>query len=272
VSYPRRVQNTSLAEVHSFKTDDKRIARGVGRWFFVGMALVMIATSIAGFLPAIVEPSTRRAPLTLLAGVHGIVFFMWLFLFLAQSVLVANGRVDLHRRLGLTAIVLLTAMIPLGFATTTAMVRRGFDLSGDQHVDPHPDGETSLDAPAAALFNLAGLLQFSVLAVAAIGYRRRPNVHKRLMLWANTTLMIAPIAHLFGHIPSNWLPPAVSEAAPLTVTILFLLAPFAGDYLIEKRVRLLTAAMAGLFVFQVFVPSVIAPSATWHRFAEWMSQ
>jgi DMSO/TMAO reductase YedYZ heme-binding membrane subunit len=110
-----------------------------GRWFFVGMALLMIATSIAGFLPAIIEPATRRAPLTLLAVAHGIVFFMWLFLYLAQSLLIANGRVDLHRRLGLTSVVLLAVMIPLGFTTTTAMVRRGFDLSGDQHVDPHPD-------------------------------------------------------------------------------------------------------------------------------------
>ena len=64
-----------------------------GRWFFVGMALVMIATSIAGFLPAIIDPATRRAPLTVLAGAHGIVFFMWLFLYLTQSLLIATRRV-----------------------------------------------------------------------------------------------------------------------------------------------------------------------------------
>ena len=105
-----------------------------GRWFFVGMAFAMIATSIAGFLPAIIDPGTRRAPLTLLAGAHGIVFFMWLFLYLAQSLLIANRRVALHRRLGLTSAVLLPLMIVLGFTTTTAMIRRGFDLSGDQHL------------------------------------------------------------------------------------------------------------------------------------------
>jgi hypothetical protein len=176
------------------------------------MALVMIATSIAGFLPAIIEPATRRAPLTLLAEAHGIVF-MWLLLYLAQSLLIANRRVALHRRLGPTSVVLLALMIPLGFATTTAMVRRGFDLSGDQHVDPYPNGQTSVDAPTASVFNLAALLPFIILAVAAIGYRRRPDVHKRLMLFANITLMTAPIAHLFGHIPSTWLPPAAADAA-----------------------------------------------------------
>jgi hypothetical protein len=93
------------------------------------------------------------------------------------------------------------------------------------------------------------------------------------MLFANITLMTAPIAHLFGHIPSTWLSPAAGGAAFAILTILFLLAPIAGDYLIEKRIRFLTAATAvGLFAFQVLVVFVIAPSAAWHRFAEWMSQ
>jgi hypothetical protein len=267
------VQNASLAEIDSFKTDDKPIARAAGRWFFVGMALVMIATTIAGFLPAIIDPATRRAPLTPLAEAHGIVTFMWLLLYLAQSLLIANRRVALHRRLGLTSVVLLALIIPLGFTTTTAMVRRGFDLSGDQHADPHPVEGVSVDAPTASVFNFTALLQFAVLAVAAICYRRRPDVHKRLMLFANITLMAAPIAHLLGHIPSTWLPGAAGVAAVVILNILFLVAPIAGDYLIEKRIRFLTAATAiGLFVFQVFVGFVIAPSTSWHRFAEWISQ
>jgi hypothetical protein len=233
------VQNAAKAEIDSLKTDNRLTARAAGRWFFVGMALVMIATTIAGFLPAIIEPATRRAPLTLLAGAHGIVTFMWLLLYLAQSLLIANRRVALHRRLGLTSIVLLALIIPLGFTTTTAMVRRGFDLSGDQHADPHPAEGVSLDAPTASVFNFAALLQFAVLAVAAICYRRRPDVHKRLMLFANITLMAAPIAHLLGHIPSTWLPGAAGDAAGAILNILFLVAPIAGDYLIEKRVRIL---------------------------------
>src|SRR5450631_2047473 len=130
----------------------KPVSRPAGRWFYVGMALMMIATSIAGFLPAIIDPATRRAPLTPLAEVHGIVFFMWLLLYLAQSLLIANRRVDLHRRLGLAGVGLLAVMIPLGFTATTAMVRQGFDLSGDQQIDPHSNGQRSLDAATASVF------------------------------------------------------------------------------------------------------------------------
>ena len=267
------VQNAALAGIDSSKTNDQLVARPAGRWFFVGMALAMIATSIAGFLPAIIEPATRRAPLTLLAEAHGIVFLAWLLLYLSQSLLIAHGRVALHRTLGLTSVVLLVLMISLGFVTTTAMVRRGFDLSGDQQIDPHADGRTSLDAAAASEINFAALLTFIILAVAAICYRRRPAVHKRLMLFANITLMGAPITHLCGHIPSFRLSPGAYAAAFEILYGGFLLAPVAYDYLIEKRVRFLTTIMAiGLFASPVLQVFVIAPSAPWHRFAEWISQ
>ena len=88
------------------------------------------------------------------------------------------------------------------------------------------------------------------------------------MLFANISLMAAPITHLIGHIP------ALSSAAGFAIPyLLFLLAPVAGDYLIEKRIRFLTVAMAiGLFSFEVLQAFVIAPSTAWHRFAVWISQ
>ena len=248
------------------------VSHPTGRWFFVGMALVMLAISIAGFLPAIIDPATRRAPLTPFAAAHGIVFLLWLLLYLAQSLFVANRRVDLHRRLGLTSIALLALMIPLGFTTTTAMVRRGFDLSGDQHVDLHPDGQTSVDGPTASAGNFIALLAFFILAGAAILYRHRPAVHKRLMLFGNITLMLAPIRHLLGHIRSNLLSPG-SAAAFVVIYVSFLLAPVAFDFLTEKRVRFLTAGIAiGLFALLLLQALVIGPSAAWRHLAVWMSQ
>lgn len=148
----------------------------VERWYFTGIATAMIATSIAGFSPAIVDPSQRHAPVTLLAAAHGIVMLAWLLLFWMQSLLVATGRVGWHRRLGLTSVVLLALIVPLTFETTAAMVRRGFDLSGDSHVSSRPqlvNGKAiELDAPTASAFNFGFLLEFTLLASAAIGYSR----------------------------------------------------------------------------------------------------
>lgn len=235
------------------------------RWFFVGIASIMIATTIAGFLPAIISPATRHAPLSLLDAAHGIAFFAFQLLFFAQSLLVATRHVAWHRRLGLTSVVLLALIIPLSFATTTAMVRRGFDLGGDLIAVPNLD-----NAAATSLFNFAVLFTFSVLAIAAILYRRRPEIHKRLMLFANLALMHSVIAHLVGHTPQ------IGDSSGLAIWIyytLFLLTAVARDYLVEKRVRAMTAAIAiGMWVSLPIEGLVLAPSATWHRFVVWLSQ
>jgi hypothetical protein len=82
--------------------------------------------------------------------------------------------------------------------------------------------------------------------------------------------MVAPIAHLGGHIG---LSPGAFVAAYTILYTLFLLAPVALDYVTEKRVRFLTTGMAiGLFASQALQAFVIGPSVAWHRFAEWMSR
>jgi hypothetical protein len=241
----------------------------VERWYFTGMAIVMLAVSIAGFMLAIVHPAGRRAPLTLLAATHGIVFFAWLLPFLVQSLLVATRRVGWHQRLGRTSVFLLALIIPLSYATTVDMVRRGFDLSGDQHVDPHPQLVGGLDAYTASVFNFVGLLAFAILAVAAIWYRRRPEIHKRLMLFANFVLMGPPITHLSGHTSRLALTPAVV----LVPFAMFLLAGVVRDYLVDKRIHLLTAVLAiGIFASFPLQGVVIGPSVAWHDFVAWLAR
>lgn len=233
----------------------------VERWFFTAFALAMIATSIAGFAPSIVHTARRRAPLSLLAAAHGMVVFAWLLIFLVQSRLVATRHVALHRRLGLAAVFVLALMIPLAYATSVSMVRRGFDLSGDLRIDHDPLYES--------IFPCVDLTMFSVLAIAALAYRRRPEIHKRLMLFANITLMPAALAHFIGHTPRlASLPAAIM--APISI---FLMAAVARDYLVARRVRALTLGLAILlFVSGPLRAGLIGPSAAWHQFARWLTR
>lgn len=137
-------------------------ARHIGSW------ILAIAFTCGG----------RRAPISPLAAAHGIVFLAWLCIFLVQSRLVATENVGLHQRLGVAAGFVLASMIPLAYATTTAMVRRGFDRSGNLRIDHDPLYEW--------IFPLGDLLLFSVLVVGALTFRRRPEIHKRLMLFATS--------------------------------------------------------------------------------------
>jgi len=252
------------------QTPIQKLARTfVERWFFTCMAIVMLVISLAGFIPALVNPVGRRAPLTFLAATHGIVFLAWLLLFLTQSLLVVKGHVRWHRALGFTSIGLLALMIPLGFETTAAMVRRGFDLSGDQHIVQHADGAASLDVYQASIFNFGGLLLFASLAVAAIYYRRRPEIHKRFILYANISLMGAPITHLIGHNP----PLVLTPPAVLVPIFILLLTGLARDYILAGRIHPLTVLLAvGSFASFPIWGALIGPSPAWHRFAAWISQ
>jgi hypothetical protein len=236
-------------------------ARGFSRRFFTGMAILMLATSIAGFAPAILNPAGRRAPLSLLDAVHGIVFFAWLVLFLVQALLVESRRVGWHRRVGRASAFALLALIPLGYAVTITMVRRGFDLSGDQAVGQQ------LDAQTASIFNFGDLLTFALLALGALWFRRRPAIHKRLMLFANIHLMGAPITHLLGH---NRL---LTPITVIGVFALFLLAAVVGDFLPDKRVHPLTAGLAVLsFAMLPVEGAVVGPSSAWHHLVEWLAR
>jgi hypothetical protein len=234
----------------------------VERWFFTGMAIAMLATATAGFMPSLVHTAGRRAPLSPLAAAHGIVFFAWLLLFLVQSRLVATRHVPIHRRLGVAAVSLAALMVPLAYTTTAAMVRRSFDLSGDLRIDHDPLYES--------IFPFGDITVFAVLIIAALAYRRRPEIHKRLMLFANIVLMPAPLAHFIGHTP--WLaslPPAII----LVPISMFLTAAVARDYLLMRRVHPLTACLAVfLFLSGPLRAVLIGPSAAWHHFASWLSQ
>jgi hypothetical protein len=261
----------NMATTSSQVPSASRTKKFVERWYFTSMAIVMLAVSIVGFMPSIAHPTGRRAPLTLLAAAHGIVFFAWLLLFLVQSLLVATRRVGWHRRLGLASVFLLALIIPLSFTTTVEMARRGFDLSGDQHITPRPKpGKTlELDAATASVFNFVGLFMFAMLAIAAICYRRRPEIHKRLMLFANFELMGPPITHFLGHFP----PLVLNPATVLFATAVFLMAGVARDYLVNRRIHALTAWLAiGMFVSFPLEGAVIGPSAPWHHFVAWLAR
>lgn len=234
----------------------------VERWFFTCVAITMLFTAAAGFVPSLLHPVGRRAPVSPLVAAHGIVFFAWLLLFLVQSRLIATRHVVVHRRLGVAAVFLLTLMVPLAYTTTAAMVRRGFDLSGDLRIDHDPLYES--------IFPFGDITIFAGLAVAALANRRRPEIHKRLMLFANIILMPAPLAHFIGHTP--WL---ASLPAPIILVpiSLFLISALARDYVLMRRVHPLTSGLAMfLFLAGPLRAGLIGPSEGWHRFAAWLAR
>jgi hypothetical protein len=218
----------------------------------------MIAVSLAGFAPSIIDPSRRLAPLTVLVEVHSILLCLWLLLFLLQTTLIAGRRVDLHRRMGIVAVVLMTVLVPLSYAVTVQMVRRGFDLSGDQGIKTDP--------LFGCIFNLVVLVEFALLGGIGLVYRKKKDIHKRFMLFATLSLMEASITHLLGRL-------GIFSPAPLLLGFAILyLSGVAWDYTTTRRVHPLTATLAiGLFLVNP-IAATVGTTAVWHHFAAWLTR
>ena len=232
----------------------------VDRWFYIAMAIFAIIIIVLGFAPSIINTASRNAQPTPLIAVHGAVSAAWLAIFLAQTTLVATRRIPMHHQIGTAAVLLAPVMIVLGYMVAITMARRGFDLSGDLHIEADP---------LVGLVNpLGDLFTFGILIAAGCWYRHRSDIHKRLMLLATVGgLMPAPLAHLIGHSPS------LREMGPIIVVpiALFLFASAIYDRVSLGRMHPVSLWGAIIiFIWDILRNAVIGPSAAWHHIAQWL--
>jgi hypothetical protein len=225
------------------------------RWFFTGMAAVVIATVAAGFAPTYyLRPLFATPALTLPVHVHGAMFTAWVLLFVIQTSLVAAKRTDVHRRLGVVGAVLAIAMVATGTALAVESARMARPGLGAL-------------AGASPLFvlviPLASVVVFTILVGLGLYYRRRPDAHKRLMLLATIALLPPALGRMR----------VLNEVWPqgfFAVTGIFIAAVVAYDYWTRRRVHP-ASLWGGLFLALSF-PGRIALGHTdaWLTFARWL--
>ena len=187
--------------------------------FFLRSAIIMAAIIAAGFsVQLAMGRSTFASPVRV--HIHAILFMGWVAIYLAQNVLVASGRLDLHRRLGWVAAVWMIPMVVSGFLVTAIMVRNGnvpFFFQPLQFL----------------VFDPMTVTGFAGLTVAAIMLRRRTDWHRRLH-FCGMTLLLAPA---FGRLlPLPLLQPWAWEAT-FAATMLFPLAGILSDQRRSGRVH-----------------------------------
>jgi hypothetical protein len=220
------------------------------------MGLVAILVVVAGFGGSYWRMAAGTGSLAPIVRFHGMVFALWLVVYLAQTRLIAGRQVRWHRRLGYASIALAAAMVVLGYMTAIAGARRGFDLN------------FTGDPLGYMVFPLGGLVAFAALVAAALVYRRRAEVHKRLMLFATIgPLMNAPLAHLFAHTE------VLRGKVPLFLAamVALLVASAVHDRITRGRIHPVSLWVAiALFAWGNLQAAVIGPSAAWHRFAAWL--
>jgi hypothetical protein len=156
------------------------------------MAVAMFSVNFAGFGPTFfLRPLFDVPPMPLYLYLHGVVGTAWFALVVVQTVLIANRHFARHRQLGWFGLGLGAMIIGLGVYTSTHMVPR----NAAAH-PPLSDADIQLYSAVTAA-DLAGFVVFPMLVALAIYFRRRPDIHMRLMLIA-TVEMLGPAAARIG--------------------------------------------------------------------------
>ena len=226
------------------------------RRFYVGMALAIAITVFAGFSRSYFLKSWYGTPeLSRLLHLHGLVFTTWILFFLAQTTLVASGRVYLHRRMGIGGAVLAALVLIVGTTVAIMRVRSG-------RASPIP-GVPPLSFLAIPLFDM---VVFAILVSTALYFRRRLETHKRLMTLSMITLLPAPIARM------SFLPLPPGPPTFFALADLFIVAMLVYDLSTRKRVHPATVWGGLLLVASQPLRLMIAGTPAWLAFAGWLTR
>jgi len=233
----------------------KAPARRGGTHLYGWVALAAALITFTGFARTFyLRSSFGAAPLSTLLVVHGIVMSAWFVLFFTQVWLVGVGRRDMHRRLGIAGMVVAVLVLCVGVIAAIDAGRRG--------VSPPPGLATPLEFMAVPLFDMP---VFAALAGAAFWYRRRPDIHKRLMVLATLGMLTPAISRIPLRFIQDGGPPVFFGLA-----IVVVLTCVAIDTVRNRQLHRAFAWGAMLIVVMLPLRLAIANTDAWTRFARWL--
>jgi hypothetical protein len=199
-------------------------AHSIDRWIYVFTAASFIVITLTGFVPdsmakiAAVQGG-QRPPFPLVLHMHAVLMGSFLLLLLTQTVLVATGRCSRHVVLGRLAMVLVPALVIVGFILVPTIYHSVWNAArfGPPGVReamsaflPRLDNIMLLQLRIGLLFPL-----FLVLGLRARG--AEPGLHKRMMILGTAMALPAAIDRI------AWLP-TTFPASPIGVDAYTLLA------------------------------------------------
>lgn len=225
---------------------------------YVTAALMTTTLAVVGFWPTYFGPlltggtprsvSPLSSVMTPVVHFHAAVFVLWLPLFVLQIVLAATGRIAWHVRVGRWLMIYGALLIVSG----VMVAFKAFE-----------DRLATGDVFRAQRF-LFGLLRelafFAPFLIAGWFYRRRPEIHKRLMIVA-TVILIAPA---IGRMRFLGTPPQLWQY--MTVWPLPLYAAMLQDLRLKRMVHpVYVIGIAAMLAMRLVLP--FGSSAIWQNIA-----
>jgi hypothetical protein len=237
-------ETAPLNRIAAGRTRDRRMAILIATLFplivLIGFARSYYLKGFFGF-----PPLPNR-----LVHIHGLVMTSWVVLFVVQVGLVSTHRTRLHMKLGVLGSFLALAVFVLGMLTGIDGAARGASVPGIPPLN-------------FLIIPLGDMIGFAILVGVALYFRRKLDIHKRLMLLSAFNFLPAAVAR----IPLDF----IQSGGPLAfygIPDLFVVAFIVYDTI--KNRRLHPAALCGglLIIASHPLRIMFAGTTTWVSIAE----
>jgi len=221
------------------------IAGFQSRPFYIALSFLMGLIALLGFWPTYFGPLVDGSLLKpFRVHVHAAVYVGWMFLFISQVSFAALGKMKWHIRLGKFGIGYGIFLILVGLYTAIARAA----LETGEFFGPFLD-----------------MVIFALFFGPAIYYRKKPYLHKKLMIVATTMLLIAAVGRM-------WFMPELSEVPRMSAFLMIWFLPvilaIGYDYVGRQRIHLIYIVGLLSFVFRAFSPPYIIETQAWIIFRD----
>lgn len=147
---------------------------------------LLVLATLAGFGPTYYfKLRSALSEYRAITSIHAAAMVAWIAVFALQIYFVRSKQIGLHMKLGLAAIGLALFIIIVGYLTAVAAAKFGTAAS-----PPDILPNSFLIVP------LGDIILFAVFFAAALFYRKKPAIHKRMMLLTAFNFMPAAVARI----------------------------------------------------------------------------
>lgn len=232
------------------------------RFVHVGAAALLLALMLWGFQQFYIHGKAYphrelTPPIRTLLIMHGTAMAAWMLLFFLQTMLIVTGRRRIHMALGRIGAVIAACIVVLGMWLGIAATR----------VNPPDLMVWGLPPRQFMAVPILTILIFGGLVAAGILTRRRPEVHRSLMLLATLAAMPAAVSRIDAisalYHGTLW----EGLFGPFFGTLVVALLILVVKWLVTRSLSLVFAiGWAGLVVSSALIMR-LATTASWDRIA-----
>ncbi|MCC7407070.1 MAG: hypothetical protein IT442_03305 [Phycisphaeraceae bacterium] len=232
------------------------------RWFYPFTGVLMLAYTLIGFQLFYFHGQSYPGrpitpPIRTLVIAHGVAMAAWIILFILQPTLVAVNKRRVHMTLGWFGLALAAVILVLGLMIGVQSAR----------VTPPEAMILGFNPKQFLAVPLLSVIFFAIMVGIGIWKRRRPEIHRVMMLTANLVIVSAALSridvltHLYtGTVWDRLFGPFFT--AVVTGAVLLLLR----SVLIKSFDRWLAIGFVVLTAFSIFTVTLARTSA-WDAFA-----